>query len=163
MNTNAVARWNTIFQSHPWFDIRELFPNSPSRPHPAETLLEKVLLCVLSPQCGAAGDPTDAGEDDVIDVVPAQTALVGNVPNPFNPVTEIRFDLARDGHVLLEIYDVSGRRVRTLVNEHRVAGANQRVVWDGLDDSGRRAPSGVYLYRLGTQEAQATRKMVLMQ
>jgi flagellar hook assembly protein FlgD len=93
------------------------------------------------------------------------TALHPNVPNPFNPVTRIAFDLARDGHVSLRIYDVGGRLVRTLIDapmaRGRYAGADA-AVWDGIDDAGRRVSSGVYFYRLVTSDLDASRRMVLL-
>lgn len=161
VNTNGVGRWNTVFQSHAWFDIMPLFPNPQSRPHPTETLLQKVLGCVLV-SC-AAGAPTNVPGETAVTAAPQRTVLHANVPNPFNPVTEIRFDLAEKGHVLLQVYDVTGRLVRTLIDEPRSVGANQSVLWDGLDGAGRRAPSGIYLYRLATANVEATRKMILMQ
>jgi hypothetical protein len=162
INTNTVGRWNTILQSHAWFDIMPLFPNPPSRPHPTQTLLQKVLNCVLATGCDA-GEPTAVPDESVVSAAPQRTILHANAPNPFNPVTEIRFDLAEEGHVLLRVYDVTGRLVRTLIDGRRTVGADQRVLWDGLDAVGRRAPSGIYLYRLSTVNVEATRKMILMQ
>ncbi len=158
MNTDAVGRWNTIFQSHPWFDIVE--PGSvPGSPQSEELLLSKTLQCVLPLDC-AAGDPTDVRERSS---APPRTVLHANAPNPFNPTTTIRFDLAQDAHVRLRIFDVSGRLVRTLVDAPRRAGFDQRVLWNGMDDGGRRVPSGVYVSRLEVGNRVATRKMVLMQ
>jgi hypothetical protein len=93
---------------------------------------------------------------------PRRTALHANVPNPFNPATDIAFDLTRDGRVELEVYDVSGRLVRSLVNGPRRAGMRQVVSWDGLDGAGSRVASGVYFYRLVAGDFVATRKMVML-
>lgn len=79
--------------------------------------------------------------------VPAATRLAGVQPNPFNPSTTVRFELARTAHARVGVYDLSGRLVRTLVDESRPAGA-QTVVWDGRDDAGQPAASGVYLVRM---------------
>lgn len=68
-------------------------------------------------------------------------------PNPFNPRTEVRFELERAGHARVTLHDVSGRRVRTLVNEELPAGPVSRA-WNGRDDAGRRLPSGLYMIRL---------------
>ncbi len=84
-----------------------------------------------------------------------------NHPNPFNPITNIRFTLTKEGPVDLSIFDVSGRKIRTLVNEIRGSG-NHTATWDGLDDSGSRAPSGMYFYKLFSDNDIETRKMMLV-
>lgn len=95
--------------------------------------------------------------------VPARYALHFNDPNPFNPSTNIRFDVpAPGGLVRLSIYDIKGRRVRQLVDRHLDAGRH-RVVWDGTSDRGGRAPSGVYFSRLEAYDYRASRKMVLVE
>jgi subtilisin-like proprotein convertase family protein len=97
------------------------------------------------------------GEGDT----PSAFAAYDNFPNPFNPMTTIRFDLPRRGQVSLRIYDVAGRLVRTLVDGEMPA-AQHSVVWDGNDQTGRRQASGVYYYRLVTDERMATKKMMLV-
>ncbi len=92
---------------------------------------------------------------------PLLDRLFPNSPNPFNPVTRIRYWVARDGRVRITIYDLRGRRVRDLVNEVRPAG-RYVAVWDGRDDGGRGVASGVYLYRLSTGGFGAVRKMLLL-
>lgn len=92
---------------------------------------------------------------------PRRIALHPSVPNPFSPSTMIRFDLDKADAVELTIYDVTGRRVRTLVNEARGAGRHE-VVWRGEDDNGRRVASGVYLYRLRSGSYVETRRMTLL-
>ena len=82
-------------------------------------------------------------------------------PNPFNPRTELSFELFDSGPVTLEVFDLTGRRVRTLVQEFRGAGTHE-VVWRGLDESGRRVASGVYLYKLRAGSFVETRRMVLL-
>ncbi len=78
---------------------------------------------------------------------PASLTLDQNTPNPFNPLTTIRFSVARSGATNLSVYDVYGRRVRTLVDGLSDAGY-QSAVWNGTDSRGRPVASGVYLYRL---------------
>ncbi len=75
-------------------------------------------------------------------------ALVGAVPNPFNPRTTIRFDAPRAMEVSLVVYDLNGRAVRTLLAGGRVGPGRNGVEWDGTDDAGRRAASGVYVCRM---------------
>ncbi len=94
--------------------------------------------------------------------VPAlPTRLLNNVPNPFNPQTEIRFQLAKSGPVRLTVYDLNGRVVRTLLNEHRGAGEGQ-VVWQGRDDGGRRVASGAYYVRMQTEQKRDHRKIMML-
>jgi hypothetical protein len=94
--------------------------------------------------------------------VPAPVfVLKPNYPNPFSSETTIHFDIPQASDVTIAIYDVLGRRVRTIVRPRMTAGENT-VVWDGRDETGRRTPSGVYFYRLVTPEFKATKKMVLL-
>ena len=101
-----------------------------------------------------------AGEDEVIPV--SETALKGNHPNPFNPETTISYALKDAGAVRLEIYNLKGQKVRTLVNGPQNSG-NYRVVFNSRDDSGKPLASGIYLYRLTTGTYSSTRKMMLME
>ncbi len=160
MNRSNSGAWNTIMQSHPWGDIRDN-AGVPAANPPERILLAKVLNGVLPVACLSAPTPTGTGEDAALDV-PRTTVLYPNIPNPFNPATRIRFDLAEDGRVVLRIYDVAGRRVRTLLDEDMAAGHNRSVVWNGLDDDGQRASSGVYFYRLDAGGKSLTRKLVVM-
>jgi hypothetical protein len=91
----------------------------------------------------------------------AVTALGTNYPNPFNPRTTIAFSLARRGVVSLAVYDVAGRRVRTLVDGSRDAGPHT-VAWDGRNDAGVSVASGVYFCKLVAGEFSDTRKLVLL-
>ncbi len=98
---------------------------------------------------------------DPTEQVPQKFALRHNYPNPFNPVTNIAFDLPRATHVALHVYDVAGRLVRTLVDDD-LAASSHTVVWNGTDSSGRQMASGIYYYQLVTDEVSFTRKMTLL-
>lgn len=89
------------------------------------------------------------------------TRLLTNVPNPFNPQTKIRFELARDEFVRVTIFDVTGRRVRTLVDGRQSAGENS-VVWQGRDNSGRQVASGAYYVRLETGRQVLHQKIMML-
>ena len=106
---------------------------------------------------GVTGVP-DAPDQDQI---PRVTALTRLHPNPFNPQVAIAFDLAADLPVELAVYDLQGRRVRTLVREARPAGRHE-VTWTGRDDHGTQVASGVYLVRLAAGGLHAIRKVVLV-
>jgi hypothetical protein len=84
-----------------------------------------------------------------------------NYPNPFNPSTRIRFTVPQDSPVRLVVYDLAGRRVRTLVDEDLIAN-HYEIDWDGRDSRERQVANGVYLYRLVAGDHQATRKMMLL-
>jgi hypothetical protein len=104
-------------------------------------------------------DPV-ANEDEVVPVT--VTALNGNFPNPFNPETTINYDLKESAKVRLEVYNLKGQLVRSLVNDNQSAG-RYRVVFDARDNRGNSLASGVYLYRLHAGDYTATRKMMLME
>jgi hypothetical protein len=94
---------------------------------------------------------------------PATYTLAQNVPNPFNPRTTIRYTLPERADIRLVVYDLTGRRIRTLVRGVQQPG-RYSVVWDGRDETGRDVASGIYLYRLevvgrGTVE---TKRMALI-
>jgi len=93
--------------------------------------------------------------------LPKIFALFQNAPNPFNPTTAIAFDLSKKSEVTLDIFDLLGRKVNTLVSEELSAGSHS-VVWNGVDVSGRAIPSGVYFYRITAGDNTATRRMLLL-
>jgi hypothetical protein len=106
------------------------------------------------------------GPDQITDApgspsVPDFSRLDQNVPNPFNPVTAIRFATARPGPVTLAVFDVSGRPVRTLVEGWKQAQRHE-ATWDGRDERGNPVASGVYLYRLEAPGLTDTKKMILL-
>ena len=93
---------------------------------------------------------------------PAYFDLTENYPNAFNATTWISFELDQPGHVSLTIYDISGRRVQTLVEKHLEAGVDYRAWWNGKDSFERDVASGVYLYQLKTNGFSKTKKMMLV-
>ena len=88
------------------------------------------------------------------------TGLTGVFPNPFNPTTTVQYTLHLPGQVSLQIYDLNGRLVRTLVSDFESAGQHS-VVWNGLTDGSRPAASGVYFARLVANGTADSRKLVL--
>jgi hypothetical protein len=93
--------------------------------------------------------------------VAARFQLDQNLPNPFNPTTTIRFNLPRPADTELVIYNVQGRKIRTLIAGHRDAGAGT-AVWDGSSDVGEAVTSGIYFYTLVAGDYRATKKMVMI-
>ncbi|MFH1843976.1 MAG: MBL fold metallo-hydrolase [bacterium] len=107
------------------------------------------------------GDEYAMDEDDLSDVVMAREfVLLGNSPNPFNPVTSIVFETPNAGPARLTIYDLAGRRI---FDQSFVALAGQQSVpWRGTTGSGQAAPSGIYLYRVETPDGFGSGKMSLL-
>jgi len=94
--------------------------------------------------------------------VPMASGLMQNHPNPFNPTTMLTYDVATPGHVTIEIFDVTGRRIRTLVNEDKGAGRFD-AMWDARDDNGTPVHSGIYFYRMKARGyTSPAKKMVLL-
>lgn len=93
--------------------------------------------------------------------LPEGFALDQNYPNPFNPVTTIRYTLGSASSVSLQVYDVLGRLVRTLIQDAMPAGTFE-VQWDGRSHAGSQVASGIYFYRLQTDAGQQVRNMVLL-
>jgi hypothetical protein len=89
------------------------------------------------------------------------TRLDQNRPNPFNPSTEIQYRIGNEAHVNLKIFDVTGRLIRTLVDQPQEAGI-YRVMWGGREGGGRLVSTGVYFYRLTAGKFSQTRRMVLL-
>jgi len=98
------------------------------------------------------GDPT---------TLPTGYTLYQNFPNPFNPATEIRFDLPAPARVRLTVYNLLGAEVATLV-QGNLPGGHHTVIWDGKDHSGNAVASGIYFYRLKAADYAAQKKMILI-
>ena len=98
------------------------------------------------------------------DQVPAYRQGVQRVfPNPFNPSVTIEYALDRPAQVTLQVHDVAGRLVATLVDKYQTSGGGiQTAVWDGKNSSGRKASSGVYFWRLAIGEQVETGRMMLI-
>ncbi len=105
-----------------------------------------------------AGAVTAVGEGAPSMIAPT---FEGASPNPFNPVTSLRFNIPESGRVSIEVFDVAGRLVKTLLNEDRVAGGHT-VRWDGSGDRGREIGSGLYFARMSAGSYQSTRRMMLI-
>jgi len=93
--------------------------------------------------------------------VPKSTRLLPNYPNPFNPGTIIKFELPHNSFVRLEIYNILGQKIRTLISKQITAGVHS-IKWNGMDDFGRNVSSGIYLYKIRTEDFSQTNKMFLL-
>ena len=103
----------------------------------------------------------DYTHTDADDVVTGVTKLGGNYPNPFNPSTAIAYDVNELGNVKIEVFNVKGQKVKTLVDETKGAGTHS-VTWNGLDDNGNDVTSGIYFYKMNAGTYTSTQKMMLI-
>jgi hypothetical protein len=92
---------------------------------------------------------------------PFKFQLFQNYPNPFNPATTIRYQLPKNTKVVLNIYNILGQKVKTLVDQVQTSGA-KAVYWDGENDSGQSVSSGIYIYRLQAGGKALSRKLLLL-
>ncbi|MDZ7291831.1 MAG: T9SS type A sorting domain-containing protein [candidate division KSB1 bacterium] len=104
-------------------------------------------------------DPYEKGRQN--ESVPTEYSLSQNYPNPFNPETTIEYTLPKPSFVKLEIYDMLGQEVRTLVSKFQQAGVKS-VVWDGKNNQGQLVPSGLYIYRIVADGFAQSSKSVLL-
>jgi len=102
---------------------------------------------------------TSPNDDPVTPVI--ATELHGNYPNPFNPATTISYSVKDASPVTVEVYNVKGQLVRTLVRDTKEAG-NYSVVWNGRDNNGSACSSGVYYFKMTAGKYSNTRKMIMM-
>jgi len=115
----------------------------------------------LSPfALGVPGVGTGVDDEEWI-ILPLNLTLAQNYPNPFNPSTTIEYNLTRRSFVSIEIFNVLGQKVRSLVGREESAGSYS-ITWDGTDGSGKTVATGVYLYRLQAGDHIETKKMLLL-
>ena len=93
--------------------------------------------------------------------IPEEFALLQNYPNPFNPSTKIKYSLASDEFVNITIFDLMGRRIKSLVNKNQTIG-RYLITWDSTNSFGELVPGGMYLYTIKAGRFQSTKKMVLL-
>ena len=110
----------------------------------------------------SGNEDTDEGTDTGDEVsLPTSMELSQNYPNPFNPTTTIPFYTESGGHATVEIINLLGRKIRTLLDQVVLAGTTE-IVWDGTEDNGSTVASGIYLYKLELDDHMEVRKMVLI-
>ncbi len=95
------------------------------------------------------------------DIVESDSFQISNFPNPFNPITTIRFNLPKSGKTKLEIYNVKGQLIKTLLNEDILKG-NHEVNWNGTDNNNKKVSSGVFFYKLKSESVLQVKKMLLL-
>ena len=110
---------------------------------------------------GAEGTVVVGTDDGPKSQIPVSFNISQNYPNPFNPVTTLSYDLPEDGHVSITIFDIAGRRVKTLVNTYQLAGSRS-AQWNATNNAGSPVSAGIYLYIIQAGEFRQTKKMVLL-
>lgn len=106
------------------------------------------------------GDIESAVSDN-LSTIPNSFSLYQNYPNPFNPLTNIQYDINKPGQVSLVIFNILGKKVRTLVNGEKQSGS-YHIQWDSRSDNGNLLPSGIYIMQIKASGTQISRKMVLL-
>ena len=106
-------------------------------------------------------DGADALSSYLEGLLPDEFALRQNYPNPFTPVTPLRYDLPENGLVTITIYDMVGREVRILVNDTQDAGY-RIALWNGTNDHGRPVVAGMYIYTIRANDFYEVKKMILL-
>ena len=95
------------------------------------------------------------------EIIPLKFQLHNAYPNPFNPITTLRYDLPEQANVNIIIYDMLGRQVKSLINQTQDAGFKS-VIWDATNNEGNPVSAGIYLYQIQVGEFRQTKKMVLL-
>ncbi len=109
-----------------------------------------------------AGAPSGVVAKDMAIITPKDYKLEQNYPNPFNPTTNIRFSLPVKNKISLTVYDILGKKVKTLISSQVFNKGSYQVTWDGTNDFGQKVASGNYIYTLKYGNFQISKKMTLL-
>ena len=117
-------------------------------------------IAIIDMGCYEFGAPPVVGiEDPIIEII--DEINLSNYPNPFNPETKIIFNLPEEGNIKLEIYNIKGQKVKTLLDCYMSPGHSE-MIWNGKDDNGKPVGSGVYFYKLLTPSKSYVKKCMLL-
>ena len=106
-------------------------------------------------------DPGTSVEEMVEFISQIPIRFLKNYPNPFNPTTTISFEIAQSGKTKVEVFNVKGQKVKTLLNKELDIGVHS-FVWSGLDEQNRKVVSGMYFYRVKVNEEEKINKMIML-
>jgi hypothetical protein len=128
--------------------------------------LEDAVQYEVITECSAPepvmNDVSEVNNDQTIDLsIPDNYSINQNYPNPFNPTTTIQYNLPEDNFVTIVVYDMLGRKIRTLVNR-QVSSGQHKIKWNATDDQGQKVGAGLYIYSIKAGSFVQTRKMILM-
>jgi len=96
---------------------------------------------------------------EIVSKIPIK--FIKNYPNPFNPTTTIMFDLGESGKTQLDIYNVKGQKVKTLLNKEMEDGSHS-IVWNGKNSDDKKVSSGMYFYKISVNGTYKTKKMLML-
>ena len=156
-NSTGETYWQDRVNHLVWVKLQggrwSFWTNNPEEAVPTmdELLYETIQLRIIG-----EGTPTPVSNEEYVSKAPESFRLYQNYPNPFNPSTTITFDVARNSHIQLQIFDATGRIIKTLVSESKTPG-NYSINWDAGSLS-----SGMYFLRLTSPESSLTQKMLLI-
>ena len=136
-------------------------PNSHSYAE-TETYVEVTSISNSGPTmtCDFFVSPADV-EDEFTERSPSNYSLKQNYPNPFNPTTEIEYFVPRDGHIKLEIFNLLGQKIQTLVDQEQKRGT-YTITWDSTSEQKTFVSNGIYFYQLSAEDFEKTNKMILL-
>lgn len=146
-----VALWH--YDGNTWVDITQVLDVINNKVTGSTTSLSPFVI-------GISESPTDVG-DQIGFELPNNFILSQNYPNPFNPTTVVEYSVPTRTDVLIEIFNINGQKVRTLVNG-TVGAGTYKISWDGNNSLGQKVSSGMYFYRFQAGDHVETKKMLLL-
>jgi hypothetical protein len=175
--TDTSGKYNLYVPSGEYFAVGVIFVSEDSLLlefyNEADVLSEADTLAVVAPNVYSNINFTPGGKNKPSNItnkrlknIPNNYNISQNYPNPFNPVTEIAYQIPKDGKVTLKIYNILGQEIKTLISEKQKVG-HYKIKWDGKNNSGNSASSGIYLYRIVVENSKGknfikVKKMVLV-
>ncbi len=157
---NDLGVWVSVDDGETWSPFKEDMPNACLVFDLSISESNRKIRAVTHGN-GVYERPLIYSVDQVLTTVPTSFELYRNYPNPFNPETTISFSLFTDTHVTINIYSITGQRIRNL-NDGVMLRGIKRVVWDGTNDNGIPVGSGIYIYSVKAVDRQVTRRMTLI-
>ena len=128
--------------------------------HAFALFIDDFMISVYGGICSMYRLPTITNVND-FDMELIDSIKLTNYPNPFNPETTISYDVSQEGSVTVDIYNLKGQKVKSLINENKEAGTHS-IIWRGDNNQGKQVSSGTYFYRVKNGEQEVVKKMMLL-
>jgi hypothetical protein len=158
---DATIQWAAVLLNDVWETPKYCGTVKFLSNHELQFIPTNHMTGVTNPVPYDGSDYTRTGVEET-EVVPSSFSLGQNYPNPFNPSTALSFSVSSPGKIRLEIFDLLGRRIRTLLNE-TVSQGTHEVKWDGLDEAGKSVVSGIYICKVSDGSWSLSKKMLKVQ